>query len=210
MDTQSGTTLAASQNIENYHQVITIETETLTETNTIDNTYAITEATVFPAEGLAYGQRINKGTNLEAYKTTIYASDAGAFQKKDDAEWVASATPDPLFASIAVYPYETFAALATLFESKGSVVETNTEYVITYSGYDEALNRELADLVQQFPMTGTTYEATITLDKETEFITAIELHSETASGKGKRAIHQRLSAQFSRYNANEPRQMTAE
>lgn len=207
-DIQSETALTASQDFENYHQVISVETETLTKENTIESTYAITEATIFPEENLAYGQRVNKGTNLEAYKTSIYASDEGAYQKKNNDTWVASATPDPLFSSISVYPYETFVNLVTLFESKGTVAETDKEYIITYSGYDEALNRELSDLVQQFPVTGTKYDVTITLDKKTDYITSVQMQSETASTTGKSTTNQNLSAHFSKYNLNEPRSRT--
>lgn len=203
-DIQSETTLTAAENIENYHQVITIETETLTEENVIKSTYAITEATIFPDEALAYGQRITKGGNRDAYKTSIYASNEGAFQKENSQEWAASATPDPLFSSISVYPYETFTALVTLFESRGTVIASDDTYTVTYSGYDETLNRELSALIQQFPISGTKYDVTITLDKETDFITAIQLQSETGATAGKRATTQSLTAQFSKYNINKP------
>ncbi|WP_373711292.1 DUF6612 family protein [Jeotgalibaca porci] len=203
-DIQSEVTLTAAENIENYHQVITIETETLTEENTTESTYAITEATIFPDEALAYGQRITKGGSRDAYKTSIYASNDGAFQKENSEEWIASATPDPLFSSISVYPYETFTALVALFESKGTVVSSDDTYTVTYSGYDETLNRELSALVQQFPISGTKYDVTITLDKETDFITVIQLQSHTGSTAGKRAITQNLTAQFSKYNINTP------
>lgn len=207
-DIQSETPLTASQDFENYHQVITVKTENLSEENTIESTYAITEATIFPEENIAYGQRINKGTNIEAYKTSIYVSDEGAYQKKNSESWTASATTEPLFSSIAVYSYETFANLVALFESKGTVVESDKEYALTYSGYDEALNRELSALVHQFPVKGTKYDVTITLDKKTNFINSVEMQSETISNNGKRTTYQSLKAQFSKYNLNERRSMS--
>lgn len=203
-DIQSETTFAAAKTIENYHQVITIETQTLSDSDTIDETYAITEATIFPDESLAYGQRINKGSGIEAYKTSIYASHDGSFEKKNSEDWVPSATPDPLFSSISVYPYETFTQLVALFESRGTVVASDHEYIITYSGYDEDLNRELSALIQQMPISGTKYDVTITLDSETDFITSIQLQSETAAAKGKLPTVQKLTAQFSKYNLNHP------
>lgn len=203
-DIQSDMALTANQNFENYHQVVTIETEILNENNTIENSYAITEATIFPEEAIAYGQKINKGTNIESFKTSIYASDEGAYQKKNNEEWVAAATPDPLFSAISVFPYETFASLVTLFENNGTVVATDDTYTITYSGYNEDLNRELSALIQQFPVSGTKYDATIVLDKETRYITSIQLTSETASTTGKRQTNQRMTAQFAKYNLNNP------
>ncbi len=49
-------------------------------------------------------------------------------------------------------------------------------------------NRELSALIQQFPKSGTKYDVTITLDKETDFSTDLQLQSQTGATAGKRAI----------------------
>ncbi len=66
---------------------------------------------------LLTAERITKGGNRDAYKTSIYASNDGAFQKENSEEWIASATPDPLVLKYSVYPYETFTSLVALFKS---------------------------------------------------------------------------------------------
>lgn len=200
-------TLAFAENIENYHQYISVETETKQNSNIIENTYTVTEATVFPEESLAYGSRINKDSGFNAFKTSIYAASDGAYQKKNNEEWSLAATPEPLFSTIVVYPYESFLKLTELFESEGSVLENKEDYVIYYSGYDEELNRELAEVMKQFPIAGTNYEAEIVLDKATKQIETIHLVSETKEDDSNRVVKQQFTALFSKYNYNTPRSL---
>lgn len=199
--------LTTAENIENYHQYISIETETKQNSDTIENTYTVTEATIFPNESLAYGSRINKNSGSEAFKTSIYTAIDGAYQKKNNEEWFLAATPEPLFSTIVVYPYESFLKLTELFESKGNVLEEKEDYIIHYNGYDEELNRELAAIMKQFPNASTSYDVEIILDKTTKQIETITLISETREDDNNRVVTQHLTALFSKYNHNTPRSL---
>lgn len=79
--------------------------------------------------------------------------------------------------------------------------------MIYYNGYDEELNRELAEVMKQFPIAGTNYEAEIVLNKTTKQIETIHLVSETKEDDGNRVVKQQFTALFSKYNYNTPRSL---
>lgn len=193
-----------AQDVDSYHQVITIrnETETKNETGAIqkEELYSITEATLFPEESLAYGSRITKKTGIDPTKIRIYGSKEGAFQQKDNGEWEASATAEPLLASLEVLPYDSFIQLTKIFAQKGTITESNGIYTITYTGSDMEINQKISSLLQQFPSSHTVYQVTITVNKEDHHLLSFSLLTDERQANGQREVTHEINSLFSKYN----------
>lgn len=210
-DHLSTDSLTVSSNIENYHQIISLknETESVNETGIPETnyTYSVTEATLFPEDTIGYGSRIEKGSALTPSKTSIYGSEEAAYQQVNSGEWFPSATVGPLYSTIEVYPYETFVKIATLFEQKGTVTETKDAYVISYYGIDEEIQRDVSEILQQFPSTGTTYDVVITLTKDNHYIQDVSFVTEVTNNEKNQTVTQEIKAAFSKHNVNVPKEL---
>lgn len=190
--------------VENYHQVVTIKNET--NTNEEESfTYSATEATLFPADALAYGSSISKGTNIPSVKTNVYSNKDGAYQKTNQSDWLPAATTGPLYASLEIYPYQTFIKIAEAFTEKGIVTEGNSDYTVTYSGIDSALNQEVSALLGKHPNAQTHYDVTVTVDKETNRLESLSLKTEVTHGDGDKVVMTEMTSHFSKYNYHVPK-----
>lgn len=202
-DDSNGERLTIRQEVTDYQQVISLKQSTRSQnTSVIPTSHTITEATLFPQVGEGYGTRIIKKAQATPTKWNIYASKKGAFQQKNNGEWVSSATTDPLFATLEVYSYDTFAELAKLFLEEGQVTETRDEYLIAYTGSDNGLNQNIAALLNQFPTEGTSFDAAITVDKKDRHVTSFHLAIQKEQPGQEDISQQEIEAAFHKFNSN--------
>ncbi|MDE1548590.1 DUF6612 family protein [Jeotgalibaca caeni] len=204
-DFQPSSTVALSNDVENYHQIVTVKAETTLDQNETAVSYTATEATLFLDETIGYGSRITKGTDISSHKVNMYSSPSRAYQQTNQEDWQPVATTSPLFSSLEVYPYETFLEMAEIFIQNGTVAESEEEFLITYSGKDEALNREIAAALEKMPAANTSYEVSLSVDKESQHLTSFSLITETEQADGNRIVTQELTSSFSKYNQNTPK-----
>lgn len=191
--------------VESYHQIVTLKNETITE-QTETYSYSATEATIFPEDALAYGSRIVKGTNIQPKKTSMYSSQEGAYQKDDQSAWQPQGTTEPVFASLTVYPYHTFVQLAEIFTEKGTVTELEEKFEVTFSGIDAAVSQEVGLLLGKFPIAHTSYDVEIIVDKETKRMDSISVSMEVEQADGNRTTTEEITSYFSKYNHNLPKE----
>lgn len=205
-DHSTGEGVAIHQEVENYQQVISLtqslESNEATETSPAPISYTITEATLFPRAGEGHGTRIIKKNEAEPVKWDLYASQEGAYQQKNNGDWSHSATADPLFATLEVFTYDTFAELAELFLERGELTENRHEYTITYEGSNPDLDTRIASLLNQFSGAGTSYEATITVSKKDNRVTSLDLCMKKPSSEDGKVYCQEIKAAFQKFDSN--------
>jgi hypothetical protein len=198
--------LTISNNIENYHQIIAVtnQTDTINQIGVAETklNYAVTESTVFPDEAIAYGSRITKGSSSIPSKKRIYDNAQVAYQQVDNGEWEAAATVGAFFTSIEVIPYDRFVEMTQLFEEKGTISVDDNSYTISYSGVDADIQTELANILQQFPLSDTHYSANVVVDKADKRITDFHLVVEVTNQSSQQKTTQDIKASFSKYNSN--------
>ena len=191
--------IVISQDIESYHQTVILQTETEDE-DKVENLYSITEATLLPKDSLAYGSRIDKDDGITPTKQNICGSSKGAFIQKDNNEWIPAATLDPLISSLEIYPYKTFVELSKIFAEKGTYIESEEEYKIVYSGIDTEMNQQVSDLLEQFPISNTHYDVSISLDKNDFRLSSFSLLKKVQAANGQKSVTQKLTSIFTKYN----------
>ena len=136
-----------SADLESYHQFVAFRTTTTKEdlngATTVNEQYTTADATLFPEEKTGYGKRIDKNNPYPATKSEFYVTPEVGYVRTDDADWTAYATPDVPLASLQVYPLETFIELSQIIETYGTLERKGDEYVLHFSGSDDALNKPI-------------------------------------------------------------------
>lgn len=193
-----------SADLESYHQFVAFRTTTTKEDlngiTTVNEQYTTADATLFPEEQTGYGKRIDKNSGYPATKSEFYVTPEVGYIRTDDADWTAYATPDVPLASLQVYPLETFIELSQIIEEYGTLELEGDEYLLHFSGSDDALNKEINYLFQTLPSEQTDYEITIRLDAETFYLTAFSYLSTVTNADQKTIAKTELTGEFDLYN----------
>lgn len=193
-----------SADLESYHQFVAFRTTTTKEDlngiTTVNEQYTTADATLFPEEQTGYGKRIDKNSAYPAIKSEFYVTPEVGYVRTDDADWTAYATPDVPLASLQVYPLETFIELSGIIEEYGTLELEGDEYLLRFSGSDDALNKEINYLFQTLPSEQTDYEITIRLDAETFYMTAFSYLSTVTHTDQKTTATTELTGEFDLYN----------
>lgn len=198
-DHLSENSLMLSRDVKSYHQTVSLQTEIESTISEKEVFYSITEATLFPEESFAYGSRITKDKDITPSKLNLYGSKKeGAFLQKDNGEWIPSATVEPIFTSLEIYPYQTFVELSEIFAEKGSWIESGEEFKIDYSGVDIDINQKVATLLGELPISKTHYHVSISLNKNSHRLTSLSYQTEVEYEQKK--VTQELEISFSNYN----------
>ena len=193
-----------SADLESYHQFVTFRTTTTKEdlngATTMNEQYTTADATLFPEEKTGYGKRIDKNSAYPATKSEFYVTPEVGYVRTDDADWTAYATPDVPLASLQVYPLETFIELSQIVEEYGTLELRGDEYLLSFSGSDDALNKELNYLFQTLPTEKTDYEITIHLDAESFYLTDFRYRSTAIHPDQKTTVTTELTGEFDLYD----------
>lgn len=193
-----------SADLESYHQFVSLTTTTtkedLTGATVVSEQYATSDATLFPEEKTGYGKRIDKDSAYPATKTEYYVTPEVGYVQIDSADWTAYATPDVPLASLQVYPLETFIELTQIIEAYGTLELKGNEYLLSFSGSDDALNKEINYLFQTFPSEQTDYDIEIRLDAETFYLIAVAYSSTVTQADQKSVSTTELTGEFDLYN----------
>ena len=120
--------------------------------------------------------------------------------RTDDTDWTAYATPDVPLASLQVYPLETFIELSQIIEEYGTLELKGDEYLLSFSGSDDALNKELNYLFQTLPTEQTNYEIAIHLDAESFYLTEFHYRSTAIHPDQKTTVTTELTGEFDLYD----------
>lgn len=193
-----------SADLESYHQYVALTTTTTKEDlngkTTVNEQYTTADATLFPEEKTGYGKRIDKNSGYPATKSEFYVTPEVGYTRNADADWTAYATPDVPLANLQVYPLETFIELSQIIEEYGTLELEGDEYLLRFSGSDDALNKELNYLFQTLPTEETDYEITIHLDAESFYLTAVSYRSTVTQAAQKSVIMTELVGEFDLYD----------
>ncbi|PTQ84001.1 hypothetical protein C8U37_11186 [Trichococcus patagoniensis] len=193
-----------SADLESYHQFVALTTTTtkedLTGATVVSEQYTTADATLFPKEKTGYGKRIDKDSNYPATKSEFYVTPEVGYSRTDNADWTAYATPDVPLASLQVYPLETFIELTQIIEAYATLELEGDEYLLSFSGSDDALNKEINYLFQTFPSEQTDYDIQIHLDAKTFYLTAVSYRSTVTQADQKSVITTELTGAFDLYN----------
>ena len=193
-----------SADLESYHQFVAFRTTTTKEdlngVTTVNEQYTTADATLFPEEKTGYGKRIDKNSDYPATKSEFYVTPEVGYVRTDDADWTAYATPDVPLASLQVYPLETFIELSQIIEEYGTLELKGDEYLLSFSGSDDALNKELNYLFQTLPTEQTDYEITIHLDAERFYLTDFHYRSTAIHPDQKTTVRTELTGEFDLYD----------
>lgn len=191
-----------SRDVDSYHQTVTLKTEVQTTKETgiseTEESYSITEATLYPTNSIAYGTHIIKNKDRTPVILNMYASKEIAFSQKNNKEWVSSATVEPVFTSIEIYPYETFIELSEIFAEKGTWIESDSDFLIDYSGVDSEINHRVSSLLEEFPVSHTYYDVSITLNRSDHRLVSFSYKTEVKQGQ--QTTIQEINSVFSNYN----------
>ena len=193
-----------SADLESYHQFVSFTTTTTKEdlngATAVNEQYTTADATLFPEEKTGYGKRIDKNSDYPATKSEFYVTPEVGYVRTDDADWTAYATPDVPLASLQVYPLETFIELSQIIEAYGTLELSGDEYLLSFSGSDDALNKELNYLFQTLPTEDTDYEIAIRLDAESFYLTEFYYHSTAIHPDQKTTVTTELTGEFDLYD----------
>lgn len=193
-----------SADLESYHQFVALTTTTAKEdlngATTVNEQYTTADATLFPEEKTGYGKRIDKNSTYPATKSEYYVTPEVGYVRTDDADWTAYATPDVPLASLQVYPLETFIELSQIIEAYGTLELDGDEYLLSFSGSDDALNKELNYLFQTLPTEQTDYEIAIHLDAESFYLTDFHYCSTVTHADQKSIVTTELTGEFDLYD----------
>lgn len=192
-DSEPNVALTVSNDVENYHQIVTVKNET-NSNEQVKTTYSATEAVLFPDQAIAYGSRIFKGTDMVSFKTSIFSSPDAAYEKTNQADWQAATTTGPLFSTLEVYPYASFLAMSEVFMEKGNLTTFEDHFEILYEGADSEVNRAISETLNKFPLANTVFDAKISVDKDSQRITSFSLTIKTDRQT------QVINGHFSKYN----------
>lgn len=193
-----------SADLDSYHQFVAVKTTTTKEdlngATTVNEQYTTADATLFPEEKTGYGKRIDKNNPYSATKSEFYVTPEVGYVRTDDADWTAYATPDVPLASLQVYPLETFIELSQIIETYGTLERKGDEYVLHFSGSDDALNKEINYLFQTFPAERTDYDIEIRLDAETFYLSDFSYRSIVTQADQKAVSTTELTGEFDLYD----------
>ncbi|CZR00767.1 DUF6612 family protein [Trichococcus collinsii] len=193
-----------SADLDSYHQFVALTTTTAKEdlngATAVNEQYTTSDATLFPEEKSGYGKRIDKNSNYPATKSDFYVTPEVGYIRTDDTDWTAYATPDVPLATLQVYPLETFIELSQIIEEYGTLELDGDEYLLSFSGSDDALNKELNYLFQTLPTEQTDYEIAIHLDAESFYLTEFHYRSTAIHSDQKTTVTTELTGEFDLYN----------
>jgi hypothetical protein len=193
-----------SADLDSYHQFVALTTTTAKEdlngATAVNEQYTTADATLFPEEKSGYGKRIDKNSNYPATKSEFYVTPEVGYIRTDDADWTSYATPDVPLASLQIYPLETFIELSQIIEEYGTLELDGDEYLLNFSGNDDAMNKEINYLFQTLPSEQTDYEIAIRLDAETFYLTTFSYHSTVMHADQKTIVTTELRGKFNLYN----------
>ncbi|MGA9519141.1 MAG: DUF6612 family protein [Trichococcus sp.] len=193
-----------SADLESYHQFVSFTTTTTKEdlngATTVNEQYTTADATLFPEEKTGYGKRIDKNSDYPATKSEFYVTPEVGYIRTDDTDWTAYATPDVPLASLQVYPLETFIELSQIIEAYGTLELKGDEYLLSFSGSDDALNKEINYLFQTLPTEQTNYEIAIHLDAESFYLTEFHYRSTAIHSDQKTTVTTELTGEFDLYD----------
>ena len=193
-----------SADLESYHQFVVFRTTTTKEdlngATAVNEQYATADATLFPEEKIGYGKRIDKNSAYPTTKSEFYVTPEVGYTRIDDADWTAYATPDVPLASLQIYPLETFIELSQIIEAYGTLELRGDEYLLSFSGSDDALNKEINYLFQTLPSEQTEYDIEIRLDAETFYLTAFSYLSTVTRTDQKTVATTELTGEFDLYD----------
>lgn len=193
-----------SADLDSYHQFVALTTTTAKEdlngATAVNEQYTTSDATLFPEENSGYGKRIDKNSNYPATKSDFYVTPEVGNIRTDDTDWTAYATPDVPLATLQVYPLETFIELSQIIEEYGTLELDGDEYLLNFSGSDDALNKELNYLFQTLPTEQTDYEIAIHLDAESFYLTEFHYRSTAIHPDQKTTVTTELTGEFDLYN----------
>lgn len=198
IDSEPNVAVTVSNDVENYHQIVTVKNETNLN-DELKTTYSATEAVLFPDQAIAYGSRIFKGTDMASFKTSMFSSPDAAYEKTNQEDWQAATTTGPLFSNLEVYPYASFIDMSDVFIEKGELTSLDNHYAINYFGSDPEVNRAISEILNKFPVANTVYEASISIDKETQLMTSFSLIIKTDRQT------QEIKSHFSKHNQQTPK-----
>jgi len=103
-------------------------------------------------------------------------------------------------ASLQVYPLETFIELSGIIEEYGTLELDGDEYLLSFSGSDDTMNKEINYLFQTLPSEQTDYEIAIRLDAETFYLKAFSYLSTVTQTDQKTIVTTELTGEFDLYN----------
>nr|WP_319215677.1 hypothetical protein [uncultured Trichococcus sp.] len=193
-----------SADLESYHQFVAFSTTTTKEdlngVTTVNEQYTTADATLFPEEKTGYGKRIDKNSNYPATKSEFYVTPEVGYVRTDDADWTAYATPDVPLASLQVYPLEKFIELSQIIEAYGTLELEGDTYLLSFSGSDDALNKEINYLFQTLPTELTDYKIVIHLDAESFYLTDFHYRSTAIHPDQKTTVTTELTGEFDLYD----------
>ncbi|MGB7473492.1 DUF6612 family protein [Trichococcus sp.] len=193
-----------SADLDSYHQFVALTTTTAKEdlngATAVNEQYTTADATLFPEEKSGYGKRIDKNSNYPATKSEFYVTPEVGYIRTDDADWTSYATPDVPLASLQVYPLETFIELSQIIEEYGTLELDGDEYLLKFSGSDDAMNKEINYLFQTLPTEDTDYEIAIHLDAKSFYLTDFHYRSTAIHPDQKTTATTELTGEFDLYN----------